>query len=269
MEDVDIINILPVHTLRKQWKIDQMRCKRCGKNLIKVDRREEMEKLDEGATDGQQADYFAAELSGDGDAWNIPVIEYHCPNCEVRYQIQEEELANYKSLILGWHEKASEGDHFSRFVFEYLAFIAHLKNNVFFAAQSDRNAIQALKRDQVRRDIYVAKVKSDKSLQNTYEQLIKELRRSPLHNSSQDLDNPGIDKWWNCNEMRPHLYDPLEKGIIRSGDDWENSVEFWYSVRNNLFHGGKNPKVQRDLFLVVHAYKTLKAFMEIEINNLS
>jgi hypothetical protein len=246
-----------------------MRCEKCGRNLIKVDRREEMAELDEGATDGQEADYLAAELSGDNGAWNIAVIEYRCPSCDVWYQTQEEELTNYKSHILGWHEKASEGDHFSRFVFEYLAFIAHLKNNVFFAATSDRNAIQTLKRDSGRRGLYIEKVKSDRPLLDLYEQLIKELRRFPLHNSSLDLDNPEIDKWWNCSETRPDHDDPLEKGIIRSADDWENTVEFWYSVRNNLFHGGKNPNVQRDLFLVVHAYKTLKVFMEIEINSLS
>jgi hypothetical protein len=35
----------------------------------KVDRREEMADLDEEATDGQVADYLAAELSGDSSSW--------------------------------------------------------------------------------------------------------------------------------------------------------------------------------------------------------
>ena len=55
-------------------------------------------------------------------------------------------------------------------------------------------------------------------------------------------------------------------GVLRSTDDWENIVEFWYGVRNNLFHGGKNPSIGRDIFLVKHAYETLKTFMDNEVN---
>jgi phage FluMu protein Com len=246
-----------------------MRCDQCGRQLLKVDRREEMAELDDGATEGQETDYLAAELSGDNGAWSVAVIEYRCPHCKIGYETQEEELTNYKSLILGWHEKAAEGDHFSRFIFEYLAFIAHLKNNIFFTARSDRGAIQALKRDEGRKHLYLEMLNANRPLLDWYEQLIQELRRAPLHNSSQDLDNPEIDRWWNTSQLEPWHDDPLEKGVIHSADDWENTVEFWCSVRNNLFHGGKNPNVQRDLFLVMAAYKTLKAYMDIEIDSLA
>lgn len=245
-----------------------MRCDNCGRNLVKVDRRAEMTDLNDDATEGQVADFLAAEISGDAGAWSVGVIEYYCAGCDSYYQIQDEELTNYKSLIVGWHEKAAEGDFFSRFVFEYLAFIAHLKNNIYFAETKDRNVIQNLKQDVGRRDLYVRSVLSNDELSKVFEALIRELQRSPLRNSSMDLDYPEIDKWWNCSQRQPQHDNPQPKGIIRSPDDWENTVEFWYGVRNNLFHGGKNPNIQRDLFLVEHAYKTLAVFMKTEIDDL-
>jgi len=33
----------------------------------------------------------------------------------------------YYSLIKNWHSKASEEDYFSKFMFEYMAFIAYLR----------------------------------------------------------------------------------------------------------------------------------------------
>lgn len=247
-----------------------MRCDTCGRNMVKVDRREEMADLDDDATDGQMADFLAAEISGDAGAWSVGIIEYLCTSCDVHREIQEDGLTNYKSLIAGWHEKAAaDADYFSRFVFEYLAFIAHLKNNVYFTERKDRDAIQALKRDLRRGELYVQAVQSSKDLLQVAESLINELQRNPLHNSSLDLDNPEIDKWWNCSLQRlPRNDDGQPRGIIRSPVDWENTVEFWYSVRNNLFHGGKSPDIKRDVFLVEHAYKTLAVFMSIEIESL-
>ena len=119
----------------------------------------------------------------------------------------------------------------------------------------DGAAIQRLKQDSVRHGWYVKKVKTDKQLLELWNGLIKELKKTPLHNSSYDLDYPEIDKRW--------------KGTIQATDDWMNMVEFWYGIRNNLFHGGKNPNIKRDCFLVEHAYKTLKAFMDIEIEELT
>ena len=118
---------------------------------------------------------------------------------------------------------------------KHLAFIAHLRCNVFYQEVNDRHVIQALKRDDMRRGQYVERVKTEKGLLAVLRRLLVELRRHPLHNSSQDPDYPEIDRWWNS------------------------------SVRNNLFHGGKNPSVARDCFLVEHAYETLKVFMDTEV----
>ena len=45
-------------------------------------------------------------------------------------------------------------------------------------------------------------------------------------------------------------------------------VEFWYSVRCNLFHGAKYLEKARDKLLVECGYKTLKELLEIFINQL-
>ena len=53
------------------------------------------------------------------------------------------------------------------------------------------------------------------------------------------------------------------KGVIHSLKDWENIVEFWHSIRNNLFHGAKDPEKERDQFAVKYGYKTLKELIEM------
>lgn len=242
-----------------------MKCENCGRKLIKIDRRDEMTDFDDEATDGQMADYWAAELSGDNGAWNIGIVEYHCPYCLTTIELISDQLNDYRSLVFRWHQKAKDGDYFSRFVFEYLAFIAHLKNNLFISATSDRNAIQLLKQDAVRESTYLRAVMGNKSLSEMWQSVISELDRNPLHNTSHDFDSPEIDAWWNSIGNEPDRKCRSQKGIIRSLSDWENMVELWYSVRNNLFHGGKDPNIQRDCFLVEYAYRTLSIFMDSEI----
>lgn len=239
-----------------------MKCEYCGQKLTKIDRREEMADLDDDVTEGQMADYFAAELSGDYGAWGIGIVVYHCSRCNMTFEVISDQLKNFGPLILRWHQKAKEGDYFSRFVFEYLAFIAHLKNNLFIGATNDRRAIQLLKQDAAREKDYLRTVIGDKSLLEMWESVIAELNRSPLYNTSHDLDSPEIDGWWN-NKFDEE--DQSQKGIVRSLSDWGNMVEFWYGVRNNLFHGGKDPDIQRDCFIVERAYGTLAKFMDNEI----
>jgi DNA-directed RNA polymerase subunit RPC12/RpoP len=72
-----------------------MKCKDCGRTLIKIDRRDEMADFDDDATDGQMADYFAAELAGDNGAWNIGIVEYHCPYCMKTIELVSDQLKDY------------------------------------------------------------------------------------------------------------------------------------------------------------------------------
>lgn len=242
-----------------------MKCSKCHGPMRKIDRRDEMAELNEDATDGQMADYFAAENSGDHGAWNLGIVEYYCPKCKLYSQVVNDELPNYYTLIEAWHEKAAEGDTFSRFVFQYLAFIAHIKNNLFYDTPSDRLAIQRLKRSDGIGDDYVKRVIDDEDLRQCWDEVITELAKKPLHNSSTDPDYPEIDKWWNSSGDHPNPDSELPEGKVHSFRDWPNMVEYWYSVRNNLFHGGKNPNAGRDPFLVEHAFVTLRALVENEI----
>ena len=77
-------------------------------------------------------------------------------------------------------------------------------------------------------------------------------------------------EWWSCEQEELSQKTTEEKrkvrGVIHSLDDWGNMIEFWYSIRNNLFHGAKNPENERDQFAVKYGYKTLKELMELLIS---
>ncbi|WP_100182695.1 hypothetical protein [Candidatus Nitrosotenuis aquarius] len=175
---------------------------------------------------------------------------------------------NYEQLIIKWHNKAqNENDDFSRFVFEYLSFIAQVKTKFFPSTEMDRNAIQKLKQYQTLKTTYLQDIQQNSDLRNSWKRIQEELTEKPLTNETGESSEI---KWWNCK------YDQLDnqtekdtrkqKGIIHSLDDWENMVEFWYSVRNNLFHAYKDPEDDRDQFLVKYGYLTLSKLMSIILN---
>lgn len=165
-------------------------------------------------------------------------------------------------LINNWHVKDPE-DYFSGYVFQYLAFIAYLKRKLYTHKRQDRDAIQLLKRETSLKDKYFTLLNSDKDLQETWKRIKTELDKAPLWNISHNWATSEDDKWWNCSA--DNCSTSATKGIIKGLDDWENMVEFWYAIRNNLFHGGKDPQDIRDEFLVSHWYLTLKPFVEILI----
>lgn len=236
--------------------------------MRKTDRRDEMEELNEDATDGQMADYIASECSGERGAWNIGITEYSCNKCGLLTQVVSDVLPSYSPLISAWHDKSAEGDTFSRFVFLYLAFIAHIRNNLFYDVTSDRRAIQRLKQaDNIRKD-YLELISNNETLAKNWSEVIGELGNKPLHNSSRDPGYPEIGRWWNVDQDQIEGDGDMPKGRVLSLDDWGNMIEFWYGVRNNLFHGGKNPNTGRDAFLVEHAFQTLRPLMDIEIRKL-
>ncbi|MDD5584454.1 MAG: hypothetical protein PHV55_05330 [Candidatus Omnitrophica bacterium] len=178
---------------------------------------------------------------------------------------------SYKLLIKNWHAKAAEEDYFSKFVFEYLSFIAHLKTQLYTSDLKDRQAMQKLKQDENIRSRYLLKIQSLRSLKQDWEHIKRELDRTRLGNASNDLNNVEEIEWWNCsrehlNQMTQIERDKL-KGVIYSLDDWENMVEFWHSIRNNFFHGAKNPENPRDQFAVKYGYRTLRELMEILLND--
>lgn len=170
---------------------------------------------------------------------------------------------DYDQLIKNWHTKISAEDIFSKFVFEYLAFIVFLRKRKFGSANNDRDAIQELKRDKATKDAYLEKIKTDQHLKQVWEEIKAELTKNPLHNVSGGI--VGEEKWWNCsaNSRQSCQSKSKQKGVIHDLEDWENMVEFWHSIRNNLFHGGKDPHEERDQFLTKNGYKTLSPLVEI------
>lgn len=177
----------------------------------------------------------------------------------------------YRNLIIKWHRRAQDAinrDPFSAFVFEYLAFIALLKTELHDAS-TDRNSIQNLKQNNFLKEKYLSKIQSDPRLAEHWDELSQKLKEKSLLGNA---TNNGIFienelKWWNCDALRPNECgqepERRQKGIIHDMRDWGNMVEFWYSVRNNMFHGTKDPENERDIFLVEKGFKTLKVLMDI------
>ncbi len=236
--------------------------------MTKVDRFVEFTEPEYELSDGQMADLIAAQESGDMSDWDYGVIGYECKICGSRIQEVNDNVKNYDGLIHMWHDKAEQGDYFSRFIFEYIAFNAYVKSRIVLDRVSDRTAIQRLKRNSKLKKKYLKSIEQNKILCLAWEELILVLKKEPLLNASKDIDNPELDKWWNISGEDLESGSNLSgKGIVKSTKDWTNMVEFWYAVRNNIFHGGKNPNVHRDHFLVEHAFKTLRAFMTQELKN--
>lgn len=178
---------------------------------------------------------------------------------------------DYKRLISNWHIRASEeDDYFSKFVFEYLAFIAHVKTQLYRDVNPDRRAIQRLKRNQSLRKRYLERVRTKPTLKNDWEHIKITLDKVRFGNSSRSLLGVEEIEWWNCEHeelsQRTSEEEQKVKGVIHSLEDWGNMVEFWYSIRNNLFHGAKDPENERDQFAVKYGYRTLKELMELFIS---
>jgi len=177
---------------------------------------------------------------------------------------------NYRDLIRNWHAKASEEDFFSKFVFEYMAFIAYLRTQKYTGLDNDRRAIQRLKQDSHIEQTYLNEISCNSELKRSWKSIKAKLDARPLGSVSIDTNEVQEIEYWNCSHDRKSQKTNEERakrtGAIHTLEDWENMVEFWCSIRNNLFHGTKDPEGKRDKFLVEHGYKTLRQLMEILLN---
>ena len=138
---------------------------------------------------------------------------------------------------------------------------------------SDRDAIQQLKRDEGIKKRYLNRVRVDEGLTDSWSRIKRELDQSPLGNVSWNPNLIEEIKWWNCSHAKLEMKTGEEKskpsGVLHSLEDWENMVEFWYSIRNNLFHGGKDPAKERDQIIVEFGYKTLREFVTMLLHEQS
>lgn len=179
---------------------------------------------------------------------------------------------DFDRLIRNWHIKASEEDYFSKFVFEYLAFIAILRKKKFRYENDkrDRDTLQRLKQNNVTKSAYLSRIQSNEELKSAWEQIKAEFDRKPFHDAARLSIGRSEHPWWNCSDFRSNKQIKDEKkGVIHNLEDWGNMVEFWHCVRNNLFHGEKDPENERDEFAVEFGYKTLRELVEILLAEVS
>ena len=177
-----------------------------------------------------------------------------------------------KEQIKSWHYKAWEEDYFSKYVFQYLAFIWYVQK-IKYQKDKDRDAIQCLKQDSVIKNKYLARLENHPWIKQSWEKVMDELRSSPLWILRWASTVAEENKRWNCPHSDINQKTPQENGkdtgVIDDFRDWENMIEFWYSIRNTLFHGGKNANDERDQLLVKHGYKTLRPLVALFIEELN
>lgn len=153
-------------------------------------------------------------------------------------------MMTYHELINQWFNRAiTEDDYFTKYIFLYIAFTAFLTQR--WGGVSDRDKINRVKEDVDAKEYYLRLIEEKEDLHDVLLRLVRELRRRPVRN----ITRPNDTNWQG------------RDGVLRDKRDWENLVEFWYRVRNNLFHGHKAPEFARDRRLVEYAYSTLMPFM--------
>ncbi len=153
----------------------------------------------------------------------------------------------YEVLIRDWFERSElDADSISQFLFLYISFIAFLTQKQMQSGRHDRQIIDSLKASDKAKKYYIKLIQSDSKLKDSIHDLINELKDRPIRNITRTNDT----NWHG------------EQGALQGEDDWDNLVEFWYRVRNNLFHGHKSPQVERDKTLVHYAYLTLFPLMK-------
>jgi hypothetical protein len=171
---------------------------------------------------------------------------------------------DYYNLIKSWHIKANNEDYFSKFTFEYLAFIAFITTKKYSedyislkkgnnGRVTDRDYIQTLKLDSEYKQMFIDFISENKKgIRDTISELYTYLMEKPLI-----VD----DKWWNNNSYISFV-NQEGSGALLSINDYSNTIEFVYILRNNLFHGSKGPEVERDEKLIKFAYIILSFFVE-------
>ena len=86
---------------------------------------------------------------------------------------------DHRSQIELLHSKASEGNFFSRFNYEQLAFVDYLNNNPFLESENEAESIKKLKNDKIIRAEYLSQI--------TYHRLLKKVWNSMVEKSQLKL----------------------------------------------------------------------------------
>lgn len=153
-------------------------------------------------------------------------------------------IPDYYDLIMRWFQRSQqEEEMFTKFIFLYISFNAFI--NQTREELRERQKIEFLKHDQEAKFFYLQLIQREQNLKKIIDELKLFLDIEPIQNSTD-----GRNYWVGSN------------GRLRSENDWENLVEYWYRVRNNLFHGHKVPQFDRDETLVRLAFLTLSPLMK-------
>lgn len=157
--------------------------------------------------------------------------------------------------VESWHERAqNEEDPFVKFIFDYLAFVAVI-NQRYPNERTDRQKIQALKRDGTIKSCYL-----DKINENQVQKIIKTLNKNPIKNVTRR------NTYWNCDKARD-CHNKENDGKINSSGDFINMVEFIYRARNNLFHGKKGYKIDRDALIMKYGFIFINPLVDVIITS--
>ena len=175
-----------------------------------------------------------------------------------------------KELIKGRHYKAWDDDYFSKYSFQYLAFIAYVQRWKFNKS-NDRKAIQALKNDEELKNAYIWLIKENNELIDSRNMIKEELDRNHLgilnENNEVEEINRRNCQWDNPNQ-KTDIEKEMESWVIHDLENRWNMIEFRYSIRNTLFHWWKNVNDARDKLLVERWYKTLRPLVGLFLENL-
>lgn len=174
-----------------------------------------------------------------------------------------------KELIKGWHYKAWNDDYFSKYSFQYLAFIAYVQRWKFNES-NDRYAIQALKRDEGIKNSYIWLIQENNELSNARSIIKEELDSNHLGMINENNEVCEI-KWRNCQwnnlNQKTNIEKEMESWVIHNLTDRWNMIEFRYSIRNTLFHWWKNANDRRDKLLVKYWFKTLRPLVDLFLDD--
>lgn len=156
----------------------------------------------------------------------------------------------YEDLIKQWYQRAIKGkDPFTKFIFIYIAFTSFLTLHEDYLR--DRERIINLKNDINAKRYYLSIVRENGDLRKVLLALVDESKRRSVPNLTRENDRN-----WSGRD-----------GVLNGENDWENLVEYWYRIRNNLFHGQKAPESRRNKRLVNYAFLTLQPLMKNFIDN--
>jgi len=164
-------------------------------------------------------------------------------------QISKAKVKRWRNLVKDgtcFDSNKCKGKYFIKFALEYFAFNEILKNK--YNEHLDRGRINKFKNEFRDNDKWEKQVL--KRAQNTINDLKKELDKKPLQNLTRNNHNI------------------IE---IKDSNDFDGIIEAVYIIRNNLFHGEKDPDEKRDKHLVGIGSKLLSVFNDylLEIDSYS